>query len=209
KDEWWSSKPSLVDLASGFIAETVSCILFVPMDIIKERMQVQSNVEPHVRYRNVRHAVQVMLEKEGITGLFRAYGATLASFGPYSAISLALYERFKKLYCQTYDVDPKQFSTPAMALCSSVAGGIAGFLTNPLDTIKVRMQVQRGGIYHFGYRNILHGLGKLLTQESKQSLFAGVGARVAFVMPNTAMNITLYETFTRMYQNHLPLEGFL
>ena len=38
-----SSSLSIVYFLSGMVAETVSCILFVPIDVVKERLQVQIN----------------------------------------------------------------------------------------------------------------------------------------------------------------------
>jgi len=200
---WLKNRPYVSDFLGGLVAEAVSCILFVPIDVIKERMQVQSNVEPKFRYRNTSHAIQAMMSKEGFRGLFRAYGATLASYGPFSGLSLMFFEQFKELYCRKSGVNQQEMSAAMIALCASSAGGIAGFITNPLDTVKVRMQVQRGGIYKFGYRHILHGLYRLLREESKRAMFAGAGARVAYIIPHAGFTITLYEVFTRWYREHL------
>ena len=52
-------------------------------------------------------------------------------------------------------------------ICSSGAGAISGFLTTPLEMVKLRMQIQRAdsalkGVSLentlYGYRNIFHGL---------------------------------------------------
>ena len=52
-------------------------------------------------------------------------------------------------------------------VCSSGAGAVSGFLTTPLEMVKLRMQIQRadkamkGGSFEgtlYGYRNIFHGL---------------------------------------------------
>ena len=37
----------LAYLTSGMIAETVACAIFVPVDVIKERLQVQSNMKSY------------------------------------------------------------------------------------------------------------------------------------------------------------------
>lgn len=52
-------------------------------------------------------------------------------------------------------------------LCSAGAGAISGFITTPLEMVKLRMQIQRAdkaakGVNLeetlYGYRNIFHGL---------------------------------------------------
>lgn len=56
-------------------------------------------------------------------------------------------------------------------LCSSIAGAIAGYVTTPLEIVKLRMQIQRADVAQrggrledsvFGYRNAFHGLGLLV-----------------------------------------------
>jgi hypothetical protein len=92
----------------------------------------------------------------------KALGATLLFFGPYSAIFFVCYEKFKKYFAKG-----DQMSMGSSILCSSFASAIAGFITTPLELVKLRMQVQRADVAQtggklensiFGYRNIFHGL---------------------------------------------------
>lgn len=52
-----------------------------------------------------------------------------------------------------------------------MAGAVAGYLTTPLEIVKLRMQIQRADVAQrggrledsvFGYRNAFHGLGLLV-----------------------------------------------
>jgi hypothetical protein len=85
-------------LSAGLTAEAVSCLFFLPVDVIKERIQAQSNLNTYW-YANARDAFRQILAKEGIRGLYRAYGATLAFFGPFSALYFTFYEHSKRLFC--------------------------------------------------------------------------------------------------------------
>lgn len=76
------------------LAETVACILFVPIDVIKERLQVQSSLGTYY-YKNSIEAFQKIIANEGFFGIYRAYGATVMSFGPCSAINLMTYDLLK------------------------------------------------------------------------------------------------------------------
>ena len=88
-------------------------------------------------------------------------------FGPFSALFFVFYEKMKKL------VDLDQPSLPKSILCSSTASAVAGFLTTPLEIVKLRMQIQRADISIkgggkledsiFGYRNSFHGLYLMAT----------------------------------------------
>lgn len=56
-----------------------------------------------------------------------------------SAIFFVSYEYLKKKVVK----DPKNQSMAQSIICSSVAGAISGYLTTPLQMVKMRMQIQR------------------------------------------------------------------
>ena len=209
---WLSAAPGLsalpeavVHFTAGLLAETFSCVLWVPIDIVKERMQVQSNVPmsvassapsaPPLHYRSTLHAIASIARTEGVRGIYRGYGATLASFGPYSAFYLSIYEQLKHLSASVLHTPAASLPFSAFLLCGAVSGGLAALITNPLDMAKLRLQVQRGGRgLDFGYRNLLHGMQCILREEGSRALLKGAGARIAFFAPSSALNIALFDT---------------
>ena len=96
-------------------------------------------------------AFRQILSTEGIRGLYRAYGATVLSFGPFSALYFLFYEKFKGFIVandtQTYlkkvereeKAEEAQIGFWASMLCSMGAGGLASVVTNPLDMGKLRL----------------------------------------------------------------------
>lgn len=86
--------PFMAYLIGGMFAEVVACLLFVPVDVIKERRQVQSNLRAY-EYTSDLNAIRSVMQTEGIRGLYRAYWATVASFGPFSALYFTFYESLK------------------------------------------------------------------------------------------------------------------
>jgi Mitochondrial carrier protein len=81
--------PFLVYFCSGIVAEAVSCSIFVPTDVVKERLQVGL-------YKSSTDAFKQIVTQEGFRGLYKGYGASMLSFGPFSALYFALYEGLKK-----------------------------------------------------------------------------------------------------------------
>ncbi|KAJ0412029.1 hypothetical protein ATCC90586_004575 [Pythium insidiosum] len=142
----FNDNPSMLYLGAGMLAEALSCVLWVPIDVIKERMQVQnpataSGPASRVYYRNTVHAVQTIMQTERVAGLYKGYAATLLSFGPFSALYFMLYEKNKALaqqYLKTEDLAPQY-----TLISAASAGAAASFITNPLDMIKLRLQVSR------------------------------------------------------------------
>lgn len=73
---------------------------------MKERLQVQRAIPniisisnshagdvPRTRYNGSWHAVRTIFREEGVKGVYRGYGATLFSFGPFSAFYFLFYEK--------------------------------------------------------------------------------------------------------------------
>ena len=153
KNEWLQKNPSIAYLCGGMFAEIIACILFVPIDVIKERRQVQSTLKAY-EYTSDLDAIRQIKMTEGIRGLYRAYAATVLSFGPFSALYFMLYEQTKGLFMNN---DPEQYLRKVKAeteqgkaqahsqdlkfgqtmFCSIVAGALAGTITNPLDMGKL------------------------------------------------------------------------
>lgn len=73
-----------------------SCILFVPVDVVKERLQIQSPTTTMTTttpfYKSSYDAISTIAREEGFRGIYRGYAATLLSFGPFSALYFTFYE---------------------------------------------------------------------------------------------------------------------
>ena len=243
----------LVHFSAGMIAETVACIIYVPVDVIKARKTVcpllwkaQSHSFFFVSYAckiyfavglQVQHAAPLghsnsggssaayegsfdalkkIAKTEGLSGIYKGYAATLASFGPFSALYFMFYEKFKAETRQ-YLFDPHQqqpkssienmeIPFPWLVLCTASAGALASWLTSPLDMAKLRLQVQRGEAYQKGagtttssssmvaYRGVVDCLQTVYRQGGIRGLFRGAGARVCFYAPATSITMCCYET---------------
>lgn len=193
-----SYNPFIADFSAGLVAECASCVLWVPIDVVKERLQVQSKLsDSSLKYRGGFSAIASILRQEGLMGLYRGYGATVASFGPLSAIYLAGHEKLK-IIAQTALGLKSVSDLPAPYIFGSgaLAGAVAAFVTNPLDMAKLRLQVQRGDqtAFNFGYRNFWDGMLKIAKVEGMKGLFRGAGARMGYQAPAVAITIGTYDS---------------
>jgi len=201
---------------AGMIAEAISCVLFVPIDVIKERMQIQRYSPTQtqaVYYRNGAHAVQTILRTEGLRGIYKGYWATLGSFGPFSGLYFLFYEKTKRAAQSLIGSSrPEDMPFGLSLLSAAAAGGAASFVTNPLDLVKLRLQVQRAnraasaasassGTAHasdglgFHYKGMADGLSSVIRREGFAGLFRGAAARVMFHAPATAVGMAAFERF--------------
>ena len=207
--KFFENHPFLAYLSGGMFAETVACIIFVPVDVIKERRQVQMDLG--FKYKSDFDAVRSTVKSEGIRGLYRAYGATVFSFGPFSALYFYFYETFKGMLVrndvQSYlskikregdsgEKGAQDMSFGQSMLCSMGAGALASVITNPLDMAKLRLQVQRGGSSkrNYNYKHLLHAVIQIGKREGALALFRGSLARCLFHIPMTAISMSVLES---------------
>ncbi|ORC92062.1 putative mitochondrial carrier protein [Trypanosoma theileri] len=182
----------------GLLAEAVSCVFWVPVDVAKERLQSQPPSQPG-RYRGSYDALRTIAKYEGLCGLYKGYWSTLASFGPYSAVYFVFYEFFNGIFSERLLFGP--FTS---ALCAGGLGNIAAsIITNPLEFIKTRLQVQQTVLsvngtpttvngFNYHYKGIIDGLSAVAREEGPRALWRGVGNRIAYAAPNAALTMAFY-----------------
>lgn len=202
----------IVYMTAGMVAEALACIVFVPVDVMKERMQVQGlNASSQgVYYRNTFDAVRQISKQEGlIRGFYRGYNATLLSFGPFSAIYFALYEGLKPVVSQRMNNNSENviaetaFSSNLVA--SALAGASASWMTNPLDLAKLRLQIARMADKEVSAQSAglnLNSTGGMLKyvyrREGLRGLYRGALTRVFFHAPHTAVTLVAYDEFKKV-----------
>eukprot|EP00977_Amphora_coffeiformis_P018315 scaffold6395_cov159-Amphora_coffeaeformis.AAC.4 len=212
----------LMYFSSGMIAEAIACIVYVPVDVIKERIQVQHSSTAGVdgQYRNSWHAVQTISRNEGFLTLYRGYGATLLSFGSYSGFFFLFYESLLKQTRQYLSKTDSSFSEGQREVpfhwtlfCSCAAGAAASWLTSPLDMAKLRLQVQRGRSVSVtsanlpAYRGMIDCLVHSYQQGGMAGLFRGAGARVLHFAPATTVTMTAYESCRTFFAKIMSKDG--
>lgn len=165
---------------SSSISEVAACTVRVPVEVIKQRMQVGI-----YKNMNVVSVAYKILKTEGGFGLYRGFAATIQREIPFAAIQFPIYEGLKKKFARD---DRKR-----MALCGSVAGGITALFTTPLDVLKTRTML-----------NTLDNPSlKKLWQEGKiRSLFAGAVPRVTWVSLGGFVFFGVYEKIIQLTSEH-------
>ncbi|CAE8720927.1 unnamed protein product [Polarella glacialis] len=210
---------------AGMGAEAASCLVFVPVDVIKERLQVQqsppgaalraeacssgsrsgrSSAVP--AYSGSWDAFRVISRSEGILGLYKGYYATLASFGPFSALYFVFYEQARAvLGAVSGRSDSASLPAGLTMAASAGAGAAAAVVTCPLDLAKLRLQTQRrlraGEPLPDGHlRGLGDGLRLAWREGGVRALFRGAGARAAFHAPSTCIAFTSFEECKKLVQ---------
>jgi solute carrier family 25 protein 44 len=144
------------DFVAGAVASCVTQCLVVPVDVVSQRLMVQqgsaqggaAGSRTDVLYRNGWAAARGIVATEGMAGLYRGAGASLAIFVPSSGVwwgSYGAYQRCLWSLLASYrgaDAAPPSAAdvVPVQTFAALCAGATSGLLTTPLDVVKTRLQ---------------------------------------------------------------------
>lgn len=112
--------------ASG--GEVAACLVRVPTEVVKQRMQTG-------QYQSLPSALRSVISGSGLFGFYRGFGITIFREIPFASIQFPLYERLKLLWGSRKG---RPVDAWEAGLCGMLAGGTAAGLTTPLDVIKTR-----------------------------------------------------------------------
>jgi hypothetical protein len=193
-----------VFLSAGALADTLSLILWVPADVISQRLQVQG---VGVAYAGPVHAVRPfpdapaaprpvlsgwqlareIVRSEGPSGMWRGLGATIAVHTPASAMWWLSYEKGKQWIGEALGRSNDD-SVLVQSAAGACAGAVSASITTPLDLLKTRLQCASS------HRPIFAHLAEVLRDEGGvRGLFRGFVPRVIASAPRSVISLVGYE----------------
>lgn len=126
--------------ALGSLAGAFGAFMVYPIDLVKTRMQNQRSTRPGERlYNNSIDCAKKVIRNEGFTGLYSGVIPQLIGVAPEKAIKLTVNDLVRGYFT---DKDTKRIWTPAEVLAGGTAGACQVVFTNPLEIVKIRLQVQ-------------------------------------------------------------------
>ena len=139
---------------AGGVAGIAQCFLCSPMELVKLRMQMQTNPTEMFHwttsanngrvYSDPWDATKKIIRQHGLRGYFKGLELTLLrevpSFSAYFATYEYLCRRFAR-YSGTGTVTTDDLSPLALCLAGGISGVVAWVLSYPVDVVKSRVQV--------------------------------------------------------------------
>ncbi|KAI8423984.1 hypothetical protein MSG28_002643 [Choristoneura fumiferana] len=119
--------------------QTVGASAVYPIDLVKTRMQNQrtGSFIGEVAYRNSFDCFKKVIRHEGIFGLYRGLVPQLIGVAPEKAIKLTVNDLVRDKFMDKNG----NISIYAEILAGACAGGSQVVFTNPLEIVKIRLQV--------------------------------------------------------------------
>eukprot|EP01026_Neomeris_dumetosa_P024381 TRINITY_DN2032_c0_g1_i9.p1 TRINITY_DN2032_c0_g1~~TRINITY_DN2032_c0_g1_i9.p1 ORF type:complete len:304 (+),score=26.41 TRINITY_DN2032_c0_g1_i9:285-1196(+) len=179
----------LGDMVTGIIAQAFAGLVFTPIDVVKERLQVQRMMERGgqvtMGYKGAIQAFQSLYNEKQV---LRGYWITNSVWFPWGMVYMSCYEGLKRnlASCDNkYELSALQF-----AICSGISATIAVIVTHPLDIIKTRYQV----LVNEKTSNMKTIVQRMIQDEGVNVLHKGLLARILTIAPGSALSWMIYES---------------
>jgi solute carrier family 25 (mitochondrial iron transporter), member 28/37 len=164
---------------AGAAATTAADAFMNPFDVVKQRMQM--HLSP---YSGIFDCFKKLYLQEGFRAFYRSYPTTLLLNIPFHSIQFPVYERLRSKF--------GKHSSLAHIFAGGIAGGIAGFLTTPIDVIKTTLQTTP-----IGHASQISGMASAADAVFKEyglsGFFRGALPRTLTFIPSTAICWACYE----------------
>ncbi|KAI1462264.1 mitochondrial carrier [Annulohypoxylon moriforme] len=131
---------SAYNFVLGSAAGAFGAFMVYPIDLVKTRMQNQRGADPGQRlYKNSVDCFRKVIANEGFRGLYSGVLPQLVGVAPEKAIKLTVNDLVRGWF-----TDPKSGHIPweYEVLAGGSAGACQVVFTNPLEIVKIRLQVQ-------------------------------------------------------------------
>jgi solute carrier family 25 S-adenosylmethionine transporter 26 len=158
----------LCHMLAAVFGEASAVLIRNPFELIKQNMQIG-------KYKTVKEALINIIQENGIRGIYRGYLITVFREIPFGVIQYPLYEIFKKTKKGKIS---ENLSLLDYSICGAKSGGIAAFLTTPIDVIKTRIMTQDSS---FSLNKIIPTAKSILYNEGFLQFFSGVHVRMTYI----------------------------
>ncbi|CAL0300990.1 unnamed protein product [Lupinus luteus] len=202
KDIPEASRVGLASAVAGMVSNLISCVYFVPLDVICQRLMVQG-LPGTTNCRGPFDVVRKVVKAEGFRGLYRGFGLTAVYQSPASALWWGSYGTAQHIlwrslgYKDDMENKPKNVEMVIVqATAGMVAGACSSVITTPVDTVKTRLQVMDN--YGSGRPSVLNTATTLLKEDGWWGFYRGFGPRfLNMSLCGTTMIVT-YELIKRL-----------
>ncbi|ODQ65956.1 mitochondrial carrier [Nadsonia fulvescens var. elongata DSM 6958] len=131
---------SVYNFALGSVAGAFGATVVYPIDLVKTRMQNQRKTTPGqpTLYKNSLDCFRKVVAREGFRGLYSGLGPQLIGVAPEKAIKLTVNDLVRGMAAN----DAGHIPLHSEILAGGTAGACQVVFTNPLEIVKIRLQIQ-------------------------------------------------------------------
>jgi len=177
----------LKSIVDSLIAGACGAVVVYPIDLIKTRLQHQSSTNP--AYANSTDCFQKIIKDEGVGGLYKGIIPVICTVGTEKGFRVCCYNQLKLTFLASgvfgIGSGPEIWLFPC-ALAGCIAGAAQVVVANPVEKLKIRMQLQGEGGKSQGWREVVDELGI-------KGLYQGFPVTVLRDIPSVGIFFAVYE----------------
>lgn len=168
----------------GLAASGAICFTH-PIDLLKVHLQTSNHLQGNDALRkSLLHRTAQIIKSQGGLAMFNGISASILWQLTNSTTRFGIYELGKQKLIGNDTTEIPNFEK--LVMLAGISGIFGGFVGNPPDIVKVRMQndIKLPIEHRRNYKHVFNGLGTIVKQEGFQTLFSGVGwasSRSAFL----------------------------
>ncbi|KAM9493682.1 solute carrier family 25 member 44b isoform 1-T1 [Clarias gariepinus] len=201
----YSKDNTVKSLVAGGSASLVAQSITVPIDVISQQLMMQgegqhltrfkvkpqatSGAKHRVTFGQTRDIIAQIFAADGFRGFYRGYVASLLTYIPNSAVWWPFYHFYAEQLSKMAPNDCPHLLLQAVA--GPLAGATASTVTNPMDVVRARVQVE-------GRTSVIETFKDLLREEGSWGMTKGLSARIISSTPTAIVMVVGYETLKKL-----------
>ncbi|KAJ0417220.1 mitochondrial carrier domain-containing protein [Aspergillus carlsbadensis] len=167
---------------------TESLFAVTPFESIKTQL-IDDRKSAKPRMRGFIHGSGVIFRERGIAGFFQGFVPTTARQAANSATRFSSYTMLKQM-AEGYVAPGEKLGTASTFALGGIAGVITVYVTQPLDTVKTRMQSLEASR---NYKNSFVCAARIFKDEGLLTFWSGAVPRLARLIMSGGIVFTMYE----------------
>ncbi|KAL4992981.1 mitochondrial carrier domain-containing protein [Aspergillus recurvatus] len=175
----------IAGFGAGF---TESLLAVTPFESIKTQL-IDDRKAAKPRMRGFIHGSGVIFRERGIRGFFQGFVPTTARQAANSATRFSSYTMLKQM-AEGYVAPGEKLGTASTFALGGIAGLITVYVTQPLDTVKTRMQSLEASK---NYKNSFVCAARIFKDEGILTFWSGAVPRLARLIMSGGIVFTMYE----------------
>ncbi|KAE8148820.1 mitochondrial carrier domain-containing protein [Aspergillus avenaceus] len=175
----------IAGFGAGF---TESLLAVTPFESIKTQL-IDDRKSANPRMRGFLHGSKIIYQERGIRGFFQGFVPTTARQAANSATRFSSYTMLKQM-AEGYVAPGEKLGTASTFAIGGMAGLITVYVTQPLDTVKTRMQSLEASK---NYKNSFTCAARIFRDEGMLTLWSGAVPRLARLIMSGGIVFTMYE----------------
>ncbi|XP_077421044.1 solute carrier family 25 member 44-like [Vanacampus margaritifer] len=200
----YSDDNTVKSVVAGGLASMVAQSITVPIDVVSQQLMMQGQGEHLSRFRSnansvtgkpkrvfgqTRSIVGQIFAADGLPGFYRGALASLLTYIPNSAVWWPFYHFYAEQLSNLAPSNCPHLVLQAMA--GPLAAATASTVTNPMDVIRARVQVE-------GRNSITETFRQLIKEEGFWGMTKGLSARIISSTPTAIVMVVGYESLKKL-----------